>query len=200
MAPEDEILTEDDLDFIDELPQDNEAIITEAPVAEDIPTDITEVPTNNEAFEIAEPEDPIFEEQTAVFESDNTNNNKISQDMEEMASAINDTPEFDDTGFEITEEEPVNEGDTIEENSFIEEPIEEDLAENEDLPVFPAEESSSDMSINFEQGDEVSHPKYGKGVVEKLIKYGNKTLCSIAFEEVGRRLLDPNISELQKLS
>ena len=36
-------------------------------------------------------------------------------------------------------------------------------------------------------------------VIEKLIKYGNKTLCSISFENIGRRLLDPAISELQKI-
>ena len=51
----------------------------------------------------------------------------------------------------------------------------------------------------FEQGDHVSHPKYGEGIVEKMIRYGNKTLCSINFVNVGRRLLDPAISEISKL-
>ena len=68
------------------------------------------------------------------------------------------------------------------------------------VPVYPSDEPVlSDDKPAFEKGDMVAHPKYGNGVIEKLIKYGNKTLCSISFENVGRRLLDPAISELQKL-
>ncbi|MBQ8168823.1 hypothetical protein IJZ97_05340, partial [bacterium] len=69
-----------------------------------------------------------------------------------------------------------------------------------EIPVYPAEQPvlAEDVPL-FEQGDTVSHPKYGRGVIEKLIKYGNKTLCSISFENVGRRLLDPAISELEKI-
>lgn len=64
------------------------------------------------------------------------------------------------------------------------------------VPVYPAEDLGS--APVFEQGDRVTHPKYGEGVVEKMIKYGNKTLCSINFVNVGRRLLDPAISEISK--
>ena len=65
------------------------------------------------------------------------------------------------------------------------------------VPVYPAETPTAQQS--FEQGDHVSHPKYGEGIVEKMIKYGNKTLCSINFVNVGRRLLDPAISEISKV-
>lgn len=67
------------------------------------------------------------------------------------------------------------------------------------VPVYPAEQEPAEESGDFQQGDSVTHPRYGRGVVEKIIKYGNKTLCSISFENVGRRLLDPTISELKKL-
>lgn len=67
------------------------------------------------------------------------------------------------------------------------------------VPVYPAEQEPAEESEDFQQGDSVTHPRYGRGVVEKIIKYGNKTLCSISFENVGRRLLDPTISELKKL-
>lgn len=33
-----------------------------------------------------------------------------------------------------------------------------------------------------------------------MIKYGNKMLCSIEFPNIGRRLLDPAMSEITKLS
>lgn len=67
------------------------------------------------------------------------------------------------------------------------------------VPVYPAEQEPAEESGDFQQGDSVTHPRYGRGVVEKIIKYGNKILCSISFENVGRRLLDPTISELKKL-
>ena len=33
-----------------------------------------------------------------------------------------------------------------------------------------------------------------------MINYGNKTLCSISFVNIGRRLLDPSLSELTLVS
>jgi hypothetical protein len=69
--------------------------------------------------------------------------------------------------------------------------------------VYPAEDevlAPDDDGTEFAQGDTVEHKKYGRGVVEKIIKYGNKTLCSITFENnIGRRLLDPTITEIVKL-
>lgn len=54
------------------------------------------------------------------------------------------------------------------------------------------------MSDPIEQGDLVVHAKYGTGTVEKMIKYGTKTLFSINFDNVGRRLLDPTLTEIKK--
>ena len=69
------------------------------------------------------------------------------------------------------------------------------------VPVYDTEdgEEIADENIGFKAGDRVSHPRYGNGTVEKIIKYGNKTLCSIDFENVGRRLLDPSISDFEKI-
>lgn len=67
------------------------------------------------------------------------------------------------------------------------------------VPVYSADIESSVQSDDIEKGDIVVHPKYGKGVVEKMISYGAKTLCSINFDNVGRRLLDPNLAELKKV-
>ncbi len=53
---------------------------------------------------------------------------------------------------------------------------------------------------NLEKGDLVVHEKFGNGRVEKTIKYGSKKLCSVYFDGVGRRLLDPTISELKKIT
>lgn len=68
------------------------------------------------------------------------------------------------------------------------------------VPVYDADIPQEDRVISdfIEQGDSVVHAKYGSGVVEKMIKYGNKTLYSINFENIGRRLLDPTLTEIKK--
>ena len=140
-AESSDVLTEGDLDFIDELPQ-----MTTPEIVEDaVEPEQTEVETTEEDL-----------------------------NLEDLVSP---EPVFEDI------------------------PQEEEIVESpEELPVFPTEDDNTSENIPiFEQGDMVSHPKYGKGVIEKLIKYGNKTLCSISFENVGRRLLDPAMSELEKI-
>ncbi len=69
------------------------------------------------------------------------------------------------------------------------------------VPVYDADIPQEDMVVSdtIQQGDSVVHAKYGNGVVEKMIKYGTKTLFSINFENVGRRLLDPTLTEIKKL-
>ena len=68
------------------------------------------------------------------------------------------------------------------------------------VPIYDAEIPEEDMvaSDEIEQGDTVMHAKYGSGVVEKMIKYGSKNLYSINFDNVGRRLLDPTLTEIKK--
>lgn len=82
--------------------------------------------------------------------------------------------------------------------SYVEDPYIEE--QTPVVPVYPAQDTPiEEDDFQFSQGDAVTHPRYGRGVIEKIIKYGNKTLCSISFENVGRRLLDPSISEFTKL-
>ncbi len=69
------------------------------------------------------------------------------------------------------------------------------------LPVYtvPGEDSDSDTDIDLSEGDRVRHKKYGIGVIKKVIGYSEKKLCSIQFDDVGRRLLDPRLAELEKI-
>ena len=64
--------------------------------------------------------------------------------------------------------------------------------------MYPAN-TGSNTNINFEKGDVVIHHQFGNGRIEKIINYGNKKLCSVYFEGVGRRLLDPTLSEIKKV-
>lgn len=114
---------------------------------------------------------------------------------------------------EVEEQEPVsikseiglNENVIAEQDEFLEalsEPEttnEEIIPINTAIPIYPAEIEPQVQSDEILQGDKVMHPKYGKGTVEKLINYGSKTLCSINFDNVGRRLLDPSLAEIKKV-
>jgi hypothetical protein len=129
---------------------------------------------------------------------------------EEEPVEDDDDLDFDDTEeFETSEDEEITIDEDLTEDdlNFIEENASEELLaetmpeENPPVvPVYPVEEENMIESVGeFSQGDSVTHPRYGRGIIEKIIKYGNKTLCSISFENVGRRLLDPTISELSKV-
>ncbi len=69
------------------------------------------------------------------------------------------------------------------------------------VPVYPSDIPDEDKvnSDIIQQGDRVMHEEFGEGVVEKMINYGDKLLCSINFASVGRRLLNPEISEMKKI-
>ncbi len=130
-----------------------------------------------------------------------------SMPMEDETQEVYSTDEF------LQEEQPsvaeleaavMDEG-SIEElevdtSDFIDEDV--SMDDSQMVPIYTPEEMNeeTDGGALFESGDVVTHPKYGQGVVEKMINYGNKTLCSISFVNIGRRLLDPNLSELTLVS
>lgn len=169
-------LTEDDLDFIDE-----------------------NVDIENEKIEIIEDkiqiDEEINEEEPLI---------EINLGEEEIISKIEIK---EDEEFEIIK--PVETGEIKEEIATTEEnkqkmPEEEILPQTPPtpiVPVFSADIPAEDLVpvAELSQGDNVYHAKYGKGVVEKVINYGSKKLCSIHFENVGRRLLDPSLSELKRV-
>ena len=101
---------------------------------------------------------------------------------------------------ELTEDDLNLIGDLASDNGITPEP---ELEYNEEqppvVPIYNAEDIGPQEQQSLEPGDRVSSPKYGEGVVEKMIKYGNKMLCSIEFPNIGRRLLDPAMTEIKKL-
>ncbi len=72
---------------------------------------------------------------------------------------------------------------------------------NPTVPVYSADIPEEDKvgGAVLQQGDRVIHEEFGEGVVEKMINYGDKELCSINFASVGRRLLNPEITEMRKI-
>lgn len=168
--------------------------------------------------QISEPVDTLIENDEIVEDTsveDSNLRNSDAQDDLNMENSIEQTQELteDDLNF-IEGAKPLQSEDLIEEDNlegsqdveieegadYVESPYVND--QSPVVPVYPADNVASEPEsdeMQYAQGDSVSHPRYGRGVIEKIIKYGNKTLCSISFENVGRRLLDPSISEFVKL-
>lgn len=143
------------------------------------------------------PDDNQFEEEIQI--EDNEDDNQFNEQFTENAVLLDD----EEPNNELTEDDLNLIDDLSSDNVQLigeeEFPELENYEEEQPpvVPIYPAEELES--SQDFEPGDHVSTPKYGEGVVERMIKYGNKMLCSIDFPNIGRRLLDPAVTEITKL-
>ena len=131
---------------------------------------------------------------------DELNSDEEDGVLEELQddSALEELTENEDNGGileEINDEQP-----QLEEINDEQEILQTRNSSTPIVPVYDAEIPQEDlvMSDPIQQGDTVTHAKYGTGVVEKMIKYGNKTLFSINFDNIGRRLLDPTLTEIKK--
>ena len=129
----------------------------------------------NQEPEIIEEEESVSEQGNAQ-EEDDSYLDEIHPNETDMQKQEEDSEEDIKTKYNITEES---------------------LKEPETVPVYPAN-TGLRTDIIFEKGDLVVHDKFGNGRIEKIINYGSKKLCSVYFEGVGRRLLDPSLSEIKK--
>ena len=181
-VPEPEVQTINGLEPLSEDFQEDLSIID--------PLNISDEPVDMPVIEYSDNSLQILEEPEIIEEVNHVD--KVAKDVDEIlfSQEKQEFPPIDDVAEPETDltEDDLN---FIEDINNVEEekpPV---------VPVYPTEDTPADVPV-FEQGDKVKHPKYGEGVVEKMIKYGNKTLCSINFVNIGRRLLDPAISELSK--
>lgn len=176
-----EELTEEDLDIIDDIGVINEQI------------ELDEI--SNIGQPVNDIIDESIEEASADFIEEETNQilpEKPEQPLDFSAIQSEEEEEktfqpFDSSTIQPIEETPVV--DILPAN----------MAATPIVPIYSADIEPQAQSSDIEQGDIVMHPKYGKGTVEKLISYGSKTLCSINFDNVGRRLLDPSLAEIKKI-
>ena len=227
-ADKPEIISLDENIQIVEDVQENEPVIEELPITEQIITEepvIEEVEEDEEIYEpqtsVVEPEidysvadidiEPDFQvQEPQIIKNNDDIVEQIAQDVdkalyEKLPEEETNLDELENLAADELTEDDLNliddiTSDVSEDNLEIELP---DFSEQEPVPVvpiYPAEDIESATAQTLEPGDRVSTPKYGQGVVEKMIKYGNKTLCSIEFPNIGRRLLDPAMTEITKLS
>lgn len=160
--------------------------------------------------EIAEDVDKVFTtmKDDTISDSDLDFIDELNDELQEnseseivMESQFEELPVLEEDSLEDDFVEPleeINEMSLEEENQEV---LETKTNSTPMVPVYDAEIPQEDRvdSDSLEQGDSVVHAKYGNGVVEKMIKYGSKTLYSINFDNVGRRLLDPTLTEIKKV-
>lgn len=181
------------VDFEDE--EDEENVIVEEDLDKQIVQDVDKVFTTIKEDSISDSDLDFIDE---------LNNEESNEELEEISleGSIEELPEsFEEDGEEEGFLEPIEEQEEI----SLEEDLAEEILETKDtktpiVPVYEADIPQEDrvLSDPVEQGDLVVHAKYGTGTVEKMIKYGTKTLFSINFDNVGRRLLDPTLTEIKK--
>lgn len=70
------------------------------------------------------------------------------------------------------------------------------------IPVVRQERpaQNDDNPDAFKVGDKVQHEKYGVGVVNKVIPMDNNMVLNISFEQGGKRLMDPKLAHLERVS
>jgi len=164
---------------------------------------LPETENNDQNFEPAvaqQPDDEVIEQ--VAKDVDKAFYEKLPDEDDEISASEND-------GYEIIEDELTEDDlNIIDELSTDDIPLageyeDTEIPQEEDqppvVPIYPADDIEEKDNQTFEAGDNVTTAKYGDGVVEKMVKYGNKMLCSIDFPNIGRRLLDPAMTEIKKI-
>ena len=223
-----EQVTEDENDEYIEEPETEEPIEEEyIPADESVNEPINEENLQEEVIIEEEPLEENYEENgeedggVEIVETIDENQPKTQEEIVEQAAKDVDRafyeklPSIDeDTETDIIEpsEDDLTEDDLnlIDDLSSDEVPlagevteepiIEEEVEETPIVPIYPADDIDDRETDDFRAGDRVMTEKYGEGVVEKMIKYGNKMLCSIDFPNIGRRLLDPAITDIKRIT
>lgn len=203
VEPDEEDLNSDDVIAIDITDPAEEALNKE--IIEDVDKVFTTMKEDSLSDSDLDFIDELNEEMNEISEQDSIET-ALEEIVEDDDSALNtefeELNEYPEEDLEEAFIEPIEEFESALEEDFVEskEVLETKPSVTPTVPVYEAEIPQEDlvMSDPIEQGDTVSHAKYGVGIVEKMIKYGTKTLYSINFDNVGRRLLDPTLTEIKK--
>lgn len=75
-------------------------------------------------------------------------------------------------------------------------------------PVYEKQEELQEYKVpkkeiknpkKFEKEDTIIHPKYGRGIIKRVVSHGERNLYKIQFDENGIKLIDLDTIEVQKL-
>ncbi|HIU86697.1 TPA: hypothetical protein IAD52_06980 [Candidatus Spyradomonas excrementavium] len=196
----DDLFSESDLDILDELDDDEEDEDGET-IELDLGADEAQSDDSAEIFDIEQL--PHLEDSADNIETHDAEPEEADISIDELSEldTLSDEEPAEPSGFDDDELEPLISDDDEPSEPEYEEPVEEQKPQAPNIPVYTTgmdENLRPDETIKVAEGNIVYHQKYGRGVVEQIITYGKKTLCSIQFDNVGRRLLDPNLADLKQ--
>lgn len=147
-------------------------------------------------------EDNIEQEENNIDEHEEYNSNeaKDENELSFMNDFVTDEESFED---EVSVSEELDDELTEDDLDFIDSGNQTLSKTEETTPVVPIynveEEFKDGENYDFSAGDRIVNSRFGQGTIKGIKKYGNKTLCSIDFDNIGRRLLDPTVSDLEKI-
>ena len=182
-----------DTDIVEDTVIEEEPEISEIEETTDNADEIEEIEEVEEIEEIPEEESVIEEEpnETEEFEEEEKQEEPVIEKQ-----VVEEKPEPPIKPQPPVQKEPPRI--RIEQKEIPSQMSQRPLPKANELPVYEPKETNHN-DLNYSEGMRISHAKYGLGTIEKIIKYGKKTLCSIQFDTLGRRLLDPNITTLEKV-
>lgn len=184
--------------------EEKKLIITENDIITDSKEETSTVEQIEEENKLAVQEEKELNiEDNQIKEEEITSIDEVVQTITEKLNEEDKNKNIEDDKAEIKIELEEEEKEEKEEKEppVINENI--NIKKSVDLPIYETDNSSSILieDMPFKIGDKVYHPKHGKGVIEGFANYSNKILfCQIEFENVGRRILDPRISGIEKIS
>ena len=203
--PAEEIIEEEVVEPAEEIIID-ESSIEDIPM-QDISLDEDEILDLVEDTDIEQNDDDLFEEVQSDDDIENMNPDDLDFLNENTPESIQDT-ENDEDLLDLIGGENQNQqaDDDFELEEITQENAQEQIEEpeparQEQLPVYDANYAQSDKksALNLKEGDLVKHSKFGVGTITKITTHGEKVLCFINFDNLGRKLLDPELSQLEKI-
>lgn len=166
----------DVLDVEENLPEEHDEIgLDDNEVADDINNadETSETVETNENIEIPNQNEAMFENEKVETENLNAEESPVSEEQI------------------VTSE--------IETNDIEELPY----SQNDDIPIVGVddlEENENTCDTKFKEGDRIHNKKYGNGTIEKILKCNDKYLFSIQFDEHGRKLLNPQLANIEPIN
>ena len=177
----------------DEVIETDNSSLNETILEEDVPisTDIEETDEVSEQIQLVPPQENPSEEKES---KDSKKRQSITDEILEEEARRN-------AELEALKPAPIEEQIEKPNSRQKSDSLETKTGSTPIVPVYSAEIPDEDIveSDDLKQGDKIVHAEFGRGIVEKIINYGERKLCSVNFEQVGRRLLDPKVSEMKKI-
>ncbi len=189
----------------------------EAPLFDDVaePFDMTSsqgAPEKNQTSNFGQSlQEQLMQEQRAMYgDVDENDSSSPSASTSPVSSVANDpfmseeieiAPSFEDDSFK----EPSSASDNVPASLQSTDPV--STSENAPTSLSGSDgftnadketTSAGNDDTTYDVGDEVHHPDHGRGVVSRVMPMEQGVVLNIAFDSVGKRIMDPKLVPLEK--